>query len=400
MIIKRDTCRICNGQLDTILNLGDIAVATFIKSRETVRTHPFLLARCNSCGLVQLKDTLDPDSMYRQYFYLSGLNDTMVAALADVVASTLSRVAHPEGTWLDIGCNDGTLLATVPNNFYKIGVDPAQNLTHLVKDNCDLFFNDYFKDIPGQADIITSIAMFYDLDTPRAFIDNIRKALRPDGIWVLQLTDLLSMLKINAIDNLCWEHQVYYSATDIVNLLAEHNLDVFDIEYNYVNGGSIRVYVCHKQARPISANVHLALLVETAYLSGFTDPIASFVDRVTTAKQKCVEFITETNRTGNKIFCLGASTKGCTLLQYYGIDSRLVPFALEINPTKYGRFIAGTGIEIISENTGFGLKPDVLFVLPWHFKDYFAEKYKSFSGHLLFPLPEPTMVMRQQETHL
>lgn len=208
-------CRLCDGSLKTVLDLGNLYISGFVDEAESRETEPLTLAVCNRCGFAQLKHIVDPDRMYRQYWYKSSLNQSMVEALKDIVVSSVSRwngrTENPVA--LDIGANDGTMLAMYPGRFFTIGYDPALNLREEAEKNCNAFINDYFtwKNIHhewpvgiGRADIVTAIAMFYDLNDPGEFLENVRAAMREDGVFVIQMTDMISMLKANAFDNICF----------------------------------------------------------------------------------------------------------------------------------------------------------------------------------------------------
>jgi len=220
---ERLTCRLCGSTLETVLDLGYIYLNDFVEEGANIVSAPLTLVKCKDCELVQLKDTPDLDLLYRQYWYQSSLNKSMVEALQDVVDNIEARVdLQPGDVVIDIGCNDGTMLGQYYEpELYKIGFDPALNLAKKAKKHCTVFHNTYFGDTSIEtpmAKVITSIAMFYDLEDPHTFVELVKRSLDPDGIWVVQFTDLLSMFKINAFDNICHEHLEYYSFKVLRNL--------------------------------------------------------------------------------------------------------------------------------------------------------------------------------------
>lgn len=205
--VERLTCRLCGSSLKTVIDLGNIYLNDFVDEGEEIVSAPLTLVRCERCELVQLQHTSDLDRLYRQYWYQSSLNKSMITALQDIVTNIENRVTlYPGDTVIDIGCNDGTLLSLYKNpNLNRIGFDPALNLAEKAKIHCNTFYNTYFGDTSIQtpkAKVITSIAMFYDLEDPHTFVELIKRSLAKDGIWVVQFTDLLSMFKINAFDNI------------------------------------------------------------------------------------------------------------------------------------------------------------------------------------------------------
>lgn len=394
---ERLTCRLCGSELEDVLNLGASFLNNFIEEGQRIAISPLTLAKCKDCELVQLRHTPDLDLLYRQYWYKSSLNKGMVASLQNVVDEVEKRVdLKPDDVVIDIGCNDGTMLGQYGEpRLYKIGFDPALNLADEAKKHCTVFHNTYFGDtsidVP-KAKAITSIAMFYDLEDPHTFVELIKKALHVDGIWVVQFTDLLSMFKINAFDNICHEHLEYYSFKVLRNLFEQHDLDVFDVETNNVNGGSIRMYICWKGKRTISGAVERLSKDEQVYMEQFDDPFVAFADRVKDIQVKFMRFLRNEVADGKVVFGMGASTKGNTLLQYFGISTDLIGYIAEVNEDKFGKKTVGTNIPIISESSALSLNPDYFVVLPWHFIDGLTkihEQYLKNGGKLVVPMPQP-----------
>jgi|SRR3972149_388426 len=396
-------CRNCRSSfLVTKLDLGEIYPSNFVDGNNNLVKAPLVLAQCSTCNLVQLKHTLPLDSMYRQYWYRSALNSSMVEALKDVVDSATQRVKLENGNIvLDIGCNDGTMLDFYPDTVIKVGFDPALNLAAEAIKHCHVFVNDYFSGskyaniMNVRAMIVTSIAMFYDLEDPNQFVYDVRNILHPDGLWVIQFTDLLSMLKLNAFDNICHEHLEYYSLEVLNEMLDKHYLQIIAVERNKVNGGSLRVYVSHKHRYPVEPSVQKHLDDERNYMSHFDDPLSAFAERVENIRGYIKTYLTVANHSGKKIAVFGASTKGNTLLQVFDLDYRIIDHAAEINEDKFGLKTVGTSIPIISQDESLLSKPDIYLVLPWHFINNFVAThidYLKSGGIFVVPMPEPRMV--------
>lgn len=392
----RTDCRLCGARLNDVLDLGMFAPSDFVREQLDEPKVPLLLTQCEDCQLVQLRHTMDRDQLYRHFWYLSGINPSMVESLRDVVDGVQKRVTlQPGDTVVDIGTNDGTLLTLYPSGVNKVGFEPARNLATQALAACDTFVNDYFEtsdvEFP-QAKVITSIAMFYDLDQPGQFVERVRRSLCADGIWVVQMTDLVRMLLANAFDNVCHEHLCYYSLAQLKTLVEGYGLEIFDVEFNDVNGGSLRAYIASKDAYAHRPMVGEALADEACYLAG--DAIAKFSQRVQSAKSRVVEFIRKERAAGKHFHALGASTKGNTLLQYFGIGEAEIDCAAEVNPDKYGLRTAGSNIPIVSQEDSLAQHPDYYLVLPWHFIRFFLKAqapYLATGGSLLTPLPEPTL---------
>lgn len=410
----QEDCRICNGNLEDKLSLGELYPSGFMKPGEKwPERAPLTLAECQNCGLVQLRHTVPLDSMYRQYWYRSGLNASMRSDLKDVVTGIEREIAIVDkDVVLDIGCNDGTLFDfyTDKEHIIKIGYDPAQNLEDAANRHTDYFINDYFSaDFilerfgPRSVKVITAIAMFYDLPDPNWFLQEIKKILHPEGIFIVQFTDLLSMLRLNAFDNVCHEHLTYYSLKVLNRLMRENNLEIFRVEYNKVNGGSLRTYIQHaetsyhaKISYPIDDSIIGSLEIERLYLEQFDDPLIAFEQRIETIKEQVLGHLYNAINIGGitEIHALGASTKGNTLLQYFGLTNKTIPYAAEINEDKYGLVTVGSNIYILSEIDSLCKNPAIYICLPWHFRNFFEslphiQNYINNGGILLYPLPEP-----------
>jgi hypothetical protein len=394
-VIEETKCRVCKGSLKSVLNLGSIYPSSFIGKEENSSDYekaPLVVARCGKCGLFQLKHTVNLDSMYRQYWYRSGLNRSMLSDLKDVVNYVESKINVKNGDIvLDIGCNDGSMFSYYNKKVVKIGFDPALNLE--TEGKCDIFINDYFSadtyPLEKKAKVITTIAMFYDLPDPNKFIEDIKEVLDDNGVWVIQFTDLYSMVNINAFDNICHEHLEYYDLTYMDKLMSKHGLVVADAQYNKVNGGSVRLLVTKKSADfKVSANVPFYIEREKEMLSN-PNFINDFQTSVSKQRDSLLSMLTKLKLSGGRVFGIGASTKGNTLLQVWGITNEMLDGIYEVNSDKFGLKTIGSEIPIVKEDTS-STEPLALILLPWHFADNILETYSEYlvnGGIIIAPLP-------------
>ena len=411
---SRDSCRICGSKnLTSILNLGDQYFANYSsKSSDVVpfkEKIPLELVRCDksldpeSCGLVQLRHTTPPNLMYDRYFYRSGINQTMTNNLNEIAKQAISKInLNQNDIVIDIGCNDGTLLQNYKElPVRSVGFDPAKNMVQFSKQTGATIITEFFsaeefiKNYGDEkAKIITSIAMFYDLENPNKFVDDISKILHPDGIWILELSYLPLMLSQNAFDTIVHEHLEYYHLDALEFVLSKFNLKVVDIQLNDINGGSFRVVVQHKEKSVDNKSLeHITeIRAKEKNLSLHTNrQFDAFIKRINDEKDKLVTFIKNEVSRGKTVHCYGASTKGNTLLQFYDLDKKLVQFIADKNPDKWGRRTIGTDISIISEEESHSMSPDYFLILPWHFIKEFKEREKDYlknGGKLLVPLPQ------------
>lgn len=410
-----DSCRVCSGaDLVEVIDLGQIAVSDFNEGG-TPDLSPLTLVMCNpahGCGFVQQAYSgIDPYRLYGHYWYRSGVNEVMVEALQDIVRSAVKFVdLRSRDVVLDIGCNDGTLLSQYPDlDLAKVGFDPALNVSSSVDRTevelvSDLFSRDLYFSLPqiSRAKIVTSIAMFYDVDDPNQFFGDVAAVLDDDGVWVVQMSYLASMLETAGFDNICHEHVGYYSLAVMERLANRHGLRVVDVELNEVNGGSFRVFLCKSDSAVLNrishaAQARLNTLRDFESRAGVGDlaTYKAFDLRVKKVREALIKFIDSEIDDGKTFHVYGASTKGNTLLQYFGLDRRCIDAASERSPEKWGLSTVATGIPIISEDESRKLNPGYYLVLPWHFREHFIRRehhYLSEGGGMVFPLPEPEVV--------
>ena len=391
-------CRICkNNKLVDILDFGPQGLASRFPAanEEDPQKVPLVLVKCENpqCYLVQLKHTVTNTDLYEHaYGYRSGINATMTNHIQELVKTIESRVKLIQGdTVIDIGSNDATLLKSYSTqNIHKIGVDPTGLQFKEYYTNDIELFPTYFKKGVIQsieAKVITSISMFYDLPDPVQFMKDIKDILHPNGIWVQEQSYMPEMLNTNSFDTVCHEHLEYYALKQIILMANMTGLSVFDVEFNACNGGSFRVFLCHPGAYARNTEkIFSTLKREQIMCLHCVTPYMEFGERCKKIRSDLLEFL----KTAGTVYLYGASTKGNTLLQYCGIDNTVIVAAAERNPRKYGCRTPITNIPIISESDMRRDKPDVLLVLPWHFKKEFIEREQEFlknGGTIVFPLP-------------
>jgi NDP-4-keto-2,6-dideoxyhexose 3-C-methyltransferase len=414
----RHTCRVCEGQLEPVLSLGEQYISNFLLPEQPDGFKaPLELVLCTRCGLLQLHHTVPGKAMYQNYWYRSGTNQTMRTALAEI-ANTAEQLMHLQrgDAVLDIGCNDGTLLSSykIPG-IYRIGFDPAENLAVFSRKVADRIVNGFFAWEEFERDpdlktrrpkIVTSIAMFYDLEDPNKFVSDIKKIMDLDGLWVVQMSYLPLMLKQHDFGNICHEHLEYYSLESLEYLLRLHDFSVFDVQLNDVNGGSFRVFIRNRGAdetqfgdatyRKQAAERLNALRAQEAKMGlGEAKTYREFAAWVERIKDDVSKFINEEVHRGKKVAIYGASTKGNVMLQYFGLSHELITAASERNPDKWGKVTVGTRIPIVSEEQAREAKPDYFLVLPWHFIEEFRDREKNYllgGGRFIVPLPHFTLI--------
>lgn len=408
---KRTTCRVCgSASLTPVIDLGpQYLQGSFVKPGKEMPSQRKIncsLVRCNpqidenACGLLQMEHSVPPEILYAAYWYRSGTNATMRNHLKDIVDTTLLLLNKDKSNVLDIGCNDGTLLDYYPQNFEKYGCDPsdvAQEVKN-AKVVQDIFPSAELNSVMGNSkmDIITSIAMFYDLENPVDFVKNIKHFLSSEGIWVFEMSYMPHMLELDSYDTICHEHLEFYSLAVLEKIAAMAGMKIFKIAFNDINGGSIRCYATHTESGLYTNKENHKFMNEIRQkefdLELDTDkPYVAFQYRIEKVKNDLHDLLVDLKRQGKKVHVYGASTKGNTILQWCDINSMLVEYAAERNPDKYGAFTLGTNIPIIIEAESRAMNPDYYLVLPWHFKAEFIQREKEAlekGTGFIFPIPK------------
>lgn len=403
-------CRVSNSDnLVSVLNLGHQALTGVFprNATENVTVGPLELVWCPDSGLLQLKHTYNSSEMYGDnYGYRSGLNQSMVMHLTDKVAYLERLVSlKPGDVVVDIGSNDATTLkAYQTRGLKRIGIDPtgkkfAEYYPAEISLVPDFFSADAYRSIEKQpARIVTSIAMFYDLDSPITFAQQIESVLADDGIWHFEQSYMPSMLRMNSYDTICHEHLEYYSLAVVKTILEKSGMRLVDVVMNSVNGGSFAVTAAKASNKSIKSNdavVNWLLDQEDRMGLNTPRPYRDFEERVFRHRDDLTRLIRALNADGKKVLGYGASTKGNVVLQFCGLTATDIPAVAEVNPEKFGKVTPGTHIPIISEADAKAMKPDYFLVLPWHFKDGILRREKEYlasGGKFIFPFPEIEIV--------
>ena len=400
------------------LHMGSHYVSDFVKDQPTREKYPLDLYFDQSLQAVRLHNLAPPDSMWGQYWYRSGINQSMRNELERIVREITDRVkVEEDDVWLDIACNDGTLLSMTPPLCRRIGIDPCNDEYANESRQHATIVQDYFSKeaytrsgFTHKAKVITCIAMFYDLDNPRQFVQDLYEVLDDDGVLVLQMSYTPLMIKQLAFDNICHEHTYYYNLHSIESIFVPLGFKIVDCSLNDTNGGSFRVYLQKETARVDSfataplrdvCNYRVESIFnierEPRYDIMRPETWQEFGAKLANLKQEVVTFIDQALAEGKTVMGYGASTKGNTLLQYFGLDHTKITAIAERSPYKFGLRTIGTDIPIISEEEMRAAQPDYLLVLPWHFIDEFEKReaeYLNKGGALLVPCPNFKIIKR------
>lgn len=408
-------CRICgNKNLVPVLNLGrQYLTGIFPETKNSsLPSGPLEIVKCHNdmdnnknryCNLLQLKHSYDLDKLYgANYGYRSSLNKTMIMHLRSKIRNIISFANLENGDLIiDIGSNDGTLLGAYPKKRFKlVGIDPtADKFKNFYPPSVeiipDFFSSKIVKKKFGnqKAKVITSIAMFYDLEFPMDFMQQIYDILDDNGIWVFEQSYMPKMLEICAYDTICHEHLEYYGFKQIKWMTDRIGFKIVNIEFNDINGGSFSVTVSKKKSNYKEAVEEINIILSKEKKANLDDveTYSRFEKKVYEHKKNLNTFLQHIKSKGKKILGYGASTKGNVILQFCNITPENIPFIAEVNSDKFGCYTPGTNISIISEYEARTMKPDYFMVLPWHFRESIISRETSYlksGGRLFFPLPQ------------
>ena len=406
--MKISNCRSCNYKyFSRLFSLGKMSfTGKFSKNPKDNIPKEFInLIICKSCKLVQLDRNFDPKYLYdKNYGYRTGINATMTNHVKMVAHEAIKIVQlKKEDAVLDIASNDGTLLSFYKKNIFRVGCDPLIKKYKKYYKTINFGIDDFFnfnaikkKRINVKFKIITALSMFYDLPDPNKFLEDIKKVLHVDGVFILEHADLLSIIKNCQFDTICHEHLEYYSSKIIVDLLNRHKLKMFDIKSNDINGGSKRYFICHKEAKYRYSNkVDKILKEEIKFKLDKVKTFINFFKLINSQKTKLTKLIEKIKYNKKSIHGLGASTKGNVLLQYFNISNKQIKYIADRNPQKYNTYTPGTKIKIISEKLSRKIKPDYYLVLPWHFKTEILKRERLIRKNgtkFIFPLPKMKII--------
>lgn len=399
-------CRSCGSKkLDSLFSLGNLYY-TGIFPKKKISNLPrgeLRLVKCHRCSLVQLSENFDVNKMYgSNYGYRTGLNKSMVSHIKNKIKYLKKKIQINKGdTILDIGSNDGTLLKCFNYKKYNlIGIDPTiskfrkyypKEIKKIPKFFSKKNLNNVLKN--KKAKLITSIAMFYDLPNPIAFAKDIHDILDDKGIWHLEQSYSGFMLKNLSYDTICHEHAEYYSLKSIKYIFDKSNLQIIDIKFNDVNGGSFAMSVAKKNSSIKTNNLAIKKILnnEKKNRVNSTNEYKNFFKKICKEKIKLISLLSKFKKNNKLVFGYGASTKGNVILQFCNLTTDHIRFICDVNKDKENCYTPGSKIKIISESVAKKIKPDYYFVFPWHFKKFILKKEKSIikkGTRFIFPLPK------------
>jgi NDP-4-keto-2,6-dideoxyhexose 3-C-methyltransferase len=415
--MKRDKCIVCSNHLriDSVIIGNQYPSAVFVDenedNRQFLKTSSLNIAKCSnsSCGLVQLSSHYNLDMVFNNYPYVSSTTATMKSILKDVVDEGV-KVANPgkNDVVLDIGGNDGTMMSYLNTNVaYKINMDAAHGIESVpvsgnYKKIVGLFSSDAYNRFElSRPKLIFCVAMFYHLDNPREFCDEVASIMSNESVWVIQMTYLKTMLEDNIYDNVVHEHNAYYSMHSLEYLLKLSDLHICGARIVESYGGSMRVYVKKRPERIVFNDLYNEYVrikeLENKTEINTNKALELFNERIKLLKQCSYNLIQHIIESQGKIVALGASTKGNMICQFVGIGSDHIKCVLDNNIKKIGKVMTGSNIPVVDEKEWLNRLPKYLLVLPYYYVEHFVKMVSSNTkkGKITFIivlLPVPKLI--------
>lgn len=407
-------CRACGHTIDDFLAFGDMPLANDLvagpaEARGQDR-FPLTLAFCPNCSLVQLRETVDPERLFRDYVYMSSNSTSFVAHAGRIVQRLVAqRRLGPSSRVVEIASNDGYLLEHyVRADIPVLGVEPARNIAAIARKRGVETLEDFFSADVGRrlaasgkaADVIHANNVLAHVAALKDVVTGVAALLKADGIAVFEVPYLFDLLRRLEFDTVYHEHLCYFSLTSLTRLFAAASLEVCDVERIPVHGGSLRIFVRHTTGAPASAAVD-NLLTEERDNGVFDAAIyRGFAIRVQAFRSRFRDYLADLRAKGHSVAAYGASAKGATLLNYCDVGADLVDFVADVSPLKQGRAMPGSGIPIVSPAELQTRRPDYVVLLAWNFAEEIVRQqadYVRAGGHFVVPVPEPAVITGRLE---
>ena len=408
---RRTTCRACGGsRLRRFLSLGATPLAnSFLHSPHEFTsepTYPLDVYFCEHCSLVQLLDVIDPEILFRNYVYVTGTSDT-IAAHNNHYAQTLVDLINLGASDLvvEIASNDGSLLKCFQQHDVKtVGIEPAENIANIARgngiDTISHFFDSSLaqsvRESYGPAKVVIGNNVLAHVDETQDFLRGCKELLEEDGLVVIEVPYLRDLLDQLEYDTIYHEHLCYFSATTLLALCDAVGLSIVRLDRVPVHGGSLRMYA-GRQDRYVSHGDDVVDLAKAERDSGLTEfsRYKRFATDVKHNRRAILELLEDLRREGKSVAAYGAPAKGNTLLNYCGIDTRLVTYTVDKNPMKVGLYTPGMHLPVLPVSTLLDRHPDHMLILAWNFAEEIMEQQQSYrdrGGRFIIPIPEPKVV--------
>ena len=404
----RTGCKVCDRDLIPYLDLGNMPLPNDFQSKPGTQTRQFPLevAYCGTCHLSQLTVDVNPDLMFRNFPWESSVSKPNLDHFTEIAAIASERLGMKSGdVVLDIACNDGgPLMQFDPYGVQKVGVDPATNLTKLARGKGIAAFNEYWTSKVAnevvskyaKAKIITATQVFGHVPNIHAFVEGFKIALAQGGTCIVEAPHLVDLLDHILFDTIHHEHPSYWLLNSADILFQAHGLKVYDVEKTSVYGGSLRMFVGHQGEHQVKPSVEQ--MIEKEKTQGFfsLNKYKDFQTRVQKFRSNLVGFLKDLHRKKSeeeRIVGFGASAKGCIMLNYCGVDNRILECVIDETRGKQGMYIPG--VNLLVEGLDKLTNKDYVLILSWNFAEEIMKRTSIAKAHII---PLPHLIMHHTKT--
>jgi hypothetical protein len=404
------SCRSCGKrELITILSLGKTPLANALLTREQLseqeRTFDLDLVFCPSCSLVQITETVPPEKLFREYFYLSSFSETMLRHSEENVDELIrSRNLDGKSFVVEIASNDGYLL-----QYYKragvpvLGIEPARNIAQTAEERgiptvCEFFDAELARKLVAEgkrADVVHANNVLAHVPDLNGFVNGVEILLNDTGVAVIEVPYVKDMIDRHEFDTIYHEHLCYFSLTALDHLFRRHRLIIEDVKRLDIHGGTLRIYARKQNTQTAVPAVIAKMLAEESGWVRNADFYLRFGEKVERLRGELVTMLSELKAEGKRIAVYGASAKGSTLMNYFGLGWPTLDFVVDRSTIKQGHYTPGTHLPIYSPAMLLEEKPDYVLLLTWNFADEILQQqaeYRKQGGRFIIPIPELRVV--------
>lgn len=400
-------CRSCKSlNMQSIIPLGELPLANALLATANIKNeskYNLEVMLCEDCGLAQLRDLIDPKELFTDYVYFSSNSDTMlnsVATLVEKIAPDLSENSFV----IEIASNDGYLLKNyVQKNIPVLGIDPAQNIAKIANEQgvptlCEFFGEELALRLVTEnklADVIHANNVMAHVPDINGFLNGIKLLLKPTGMAIIEVPHFLDLVQKLEFDTIYHEHVFYFAIKPLQIACERHGLEIYDIEKISIHGGTLRLFISHKGANVITKTIDELIASEEHAEIYSLKTYLVFNERLNRLRHELLEILNRIKEAGGKIAAYGASAKGTTLLNYFGIGKQHLDFVVDRSIVKQSLFTPGTQIEIKAPNSLISEKCTHALLLVWNFAEEVIRQQEDFTqngGKFIIPIPEVTVI--------
>lgn len=403
------TCNVCKGKkFYDFLDLGEIPIPNGFLSRDELKKkekrYPLVVTLCTSCYLVQLKYLVNPEIMFKNYLYIPSSSQTRLNHFKELACKVKGKFElKKKSLVIDVGSNDGSLLNCFKNlDVQVLGIDPAENLATIAELNGIPTIQSYFNPQIGRrivkeykkASVVTATNVVAHIGDLHEFIKALDIVMDENGVFICQFPYLLDLIQQSQFDTIYHEHLSYFSLKPLIKLASLSNLEIFDIERNDLDGGSIRLYWKKKSNKKLPLyKEQLEKMIKLEEAAGLYEKniYDFFAKKVKRMKKSITEELIRIKEKNKHIVGYGAAAKGNILLNYFKIGTDIVDYIVDSTPYKQGLYAPGTHIPIYEEAKIYQTNPEYILILAWNFKDEIIQKnqqYKKDGGKFIICVPD------------